>query len=783
MYTPKQLKMYKERWVKLCALKLPPEELKEKAPGIVLPSLHNQTPPEPNFVGRKEMLKTITEWYKNPEVRIGALIGWGGVGKSALIRKWYDSLEENKIHPDGVFWWGFYRNVYLDRFLNALLGYVSQGQIDPDTIKSPWEKTDKIKEYISKGAYLIILDGLEQMQKSESGDEFGKMAHRECTELLHYLADAPTAGLCLITTRFPLKDLDHWHDRGYKTLPLIDLSTPDALAMLKKRGVKGNDDDDMKDIIQKYKGHALSLTSVAGFVNRYHEGDITKAPKVKFVFSDEERFIDVNKLLRKYADKMSESEFVFLNIFSLFRGEVTEKEFAGVFRHEIEGTGFNDVLVKMNELDFKDSVDGLVDWRLISYDEAKKSYTTHPLIKGYFESTFEEKDKKLCHKRIYQYFGEDAPERPETLEEMPPLFEQVYHGCAAGLYDKVLRDVYWDRVLREQDYYLTYKLSAWQTDLYLLRTFFPNNELSQPPLVSMKSDQSWLLNMAGTDLLATGRPQEAEKLFSTVVKRCTNAKDWTNASRSYLNLAYLQFRIGEIEKALESQKTGLEMAQEACSDYEIRISKAYCAPILHFLGHTEEAEKYFREADELHMRTDPHGERLYSIIGVLYADFLMSINKIDDAFNLTRRNLEICKDENWPWDVSACYRCLGAIERIRGNREVAEVDIQKALELARKIGVPFLEIEALLEYGRLHLEKGECEDAIKAGNDVLILCQRTGFLLYEPDAEVILARAYLAQKDFEQAKTFANSALLKAKKMGYKLAEDDAAEVLREIRS
>jgi hypothetical protein len=45
------------------------------------PSLHNQTPPEPNFVGRKEMLETITEWYNNPEVRIGALIGWGGVGK------------------------------------------------------------------------------------------------------------------------------------------------------------------------------------------------------------------------------------------------------------------------------------------------------------------------------------------------------------------------------------------------------------------------------------------------------------------------------------------------------------------------------------------------------------------------------------------------------------------------------------------------------------------------------------------------------------------------------
>jgi hypothetical protein len=146
------------------------------------PSLHNQTPPEPNFVGQKEMLETITDWYTNPKVRVGALIGWGGVGKSALVRKWYDNMESNNIKPDGIFWWGFYRNAYLEQFLNALLRYVSQGQIEPKTIKSTWEKTERIKEYIHQGTYLIILDGLEQMQKSASGDEFGKMIHRECND-------------------------------------------------------------------------------------------------------------------------------------------------------------------------------------------------------------------------------------------------------------------------------------------------------------------------------------------------------------------------------------------------------------------------------------------------------------------------------------------------------------------------------------------------------------------------------------------------------------------------
>jgi tetratricopeptide (TPR) repeat protein len=778
-YIVKQLKMYKERWIALCAKGVPSEErIKEEAPGIIVDSLHNQIPPEPSFVGRVEMLKTITEWYKSPEVLIGALIGWGGVGKSALVRKWYDSLGKNKIQPDGIFWWGFYRNAYLDQFLNALLRYVSHGQIDPASIKSTWEKTDRIKEYVSQGAYLIILDGLEQMQKSESGDEFGKMQHRECTDLLHYLADAPKTGLCLITTRYPLKDLDNWREDSYRNLPLVDLSVLDAIAMLRKRGVKG-DDEDLKEAVDKYKGHALSLTSVAGYLKRYFDGDIKRAPNIKFIFSEEKRFIDVNKLLRKYSEKMKESELVFLNIFSLFRKEVTESEFAGVFQHKIEGTKFNDVLVKMSDLDFKDLVNGLVDWRLISYDETKNSYTTHPLIKTFFETAFYDEDKTLCHKRIYQYFGEHAPEQPETLEEMQPLFEQVYHGCSAGLYEEVLNFVYWWKIGRRKEHFIAQKLGAWETDLSLIRNFFPKGHFSQLPLVTKKIDQSWLLNSAGLALLNTGRPKEAEEPFLTAVKMATDAKHWENASKSYQNLSDLQFKISEIEKGLESAKRALKMAEKAGSDEDIVSSKAYLAHLLYLSGAMKEAEKWFREADEFEGKISSH--RLYSLPGIFYADFLTSLKKVGNALKLTRLNLNICQRNKAVNDISRCHRCLGAIERIKGNLNEAEAHLQEALELGRKVSMPELEIEALLEYGRLYLAKHKYKDALNVGNEVLRICQRTGFLLYEPDAEVILAKAYLAQKDIGQARTLANSVLSKAQKMSYKLAENDAENLLKEI--
>jgi hypothetical protein len=755
----------------------PPVQVK---PAFPLPAaLHNQTPPEPHFVGRKDMLATITQWYNDPDVRIGALIGWGGVGKSALVRKWYDSLEDFKIKPDGIFWWGFYRNAHLELFLNALLRFAGAGQIEPETIKSTWAKTDTIKQYIHQRPFLIILDGLEQMQKAGPADQFGRMLHPEFTEVLHYLAEAHhSPGLCLITTRYELRDLDQWFGQGYRKQPLIDLSTQDAISMLKERDIKGPDDQ-LEEVVKRYRGHALSLTLMAGFLHKYYDADITKAPDIEFVLSDEKRFQDVNKLLRKYAEKMSEAERVFLNIFSLFRQEITEADFAGVFRHKIEGTRFNDGLIKMTDLDFKDLTTGLVDWRLISLDKTKNTYTAHPLIKTYFESDFDSQSKTLCHKRIYQYFGEKAPDRPQTLDEMQPLFEQVHHGCAAGLYDEVFNDVYSEKIYQRRERYLVNKLGAWEIALSLARTFFPKGDLSKVPGVSSRSDQSWLVNEAGLGLLNTGRPKEAEGPFNTSIRLYIEHNQIAFASMCYQNLTDLEFRTGELASGLNSAHNAVKLSEKAGYDESIMNSRAYLGLILFLSGETEKAGKNFKSADELSKKT--RGYWLHSMWGNFYADFLISTKRVDEAYERTKQNLKICQQNNLLNDISRCHRCLSAIENKRNSLQQAQIHLENALDIARRVGMPALEIEALIESGRLNLKKKKYKDAIRNAEDVLKLCGRTGLKFYEPDAEIILSSAHLALKDTEKAKALANSAYKKACSMNYRWAEGDAAHLLGQI--
>jgi len=264
-------------------------------------------------------------------------------------------------------------------------------------------------------------------------------------------------------------------------------------------------------------------------------------------------------------------------------------------------------------------------------------------------------------------------------------------------------------------------------------------------------------------------------------------EDWGNVSRGYQNLADMQFQTGEIETGLESAEKALEMAEKAKDDSDIWVSKAWLGWILYLLGKTEEAEEKFRQADELCIKVESN--RIRCLAGVFYAELFISMGRIDEAFELTKENLKTCQRNNWPNDISRCCRCLGAIERIKGNKKQAEKRLEEAVEIARKIGIPILEIEALLEYSKLRLDLKRYEDAIRDAEQVLKICERTGFKLYEPGAEIVLAKAYLVQKDFEQAhstssgraEAYAKSAYEKALEMKYRWAEGDAGHLLGEI--
>jgi tetratricopeptide (TPR) repeat protein len=321
---------------------------------------------------------------------------------------------------------------------------------------------------------------------------------------------------------------------------------------------------------------------------------------------------------------------------------------------------------------------------------------------------------------------------------MLPLFQQVHHGCAADLYDEVYEYILQDKIYNGNQRFLVKILGAWQTALSVVYPFFPYGDLSKIPLVTDRYDLSWLLNEAGLSLLTTGRPNEAEEIFKRKLEINVNEGQLNPASRGYQNLAELQFRTGRLDGALTSAQKALEFAQKSEHNFFIICSRSYLAWIYHLLGKNDEAEKEFEQADELCLQI--HENRLYSQGGVFYSDFLLAIGKVNEAVRLTEQNLKICKNNNMINDISECYRSLCAVYRTIGDLEQAADYLHKVLEIARRIGVPNLEIEALLESAELNLALKNPDQAKLDVEQVLTICKRTGFKFYEKQAKEILSK-------------------------------------------
>ena len=117
------------------------------------------------------MTYRLLGWFlANEDTNIVTIVAWAGVGKSTLVNHWLRAMAAQHYRSaELVFGWSFYRQgtsggtSSADEFLDAALGWFG----DPDPrIGTAWEKGERLAKLISHRRTLLILDGLEPLQKS-----------------------------------------------------------------------------------------------------------------------------------------------------------------------------------------------------------------------------------------------------------------------------------------------------------------------------------------------------------------------------------------------------------------------------------------------------------------------------------------------------------------------------------------------------------------------------------------------------------------------------------------
>ncbi|MCK4450058.1 MAG: toll/interleukin-1 receptor domain-containing protein, partial [Anaerolineae bacterium] len=223
--------------------------------------------------GRQRELERLDEAWESDQTHVVSLVAWGGVGKSTLVNKWLERMEaDNYRGARRVYGWSFYSQGTGERVASADL-FISEALTwfgDPDpTQGSPWEKGERLARLVKAQRTLLLLDGLEPLQ-FPPGPQEGRLKDQALQALLRELA-ALNPGLCVISTRLAVTDLEHFQGSTARRINLEHLSPQAGAEILEAQGVKG-DQAELEQAASDFGGHALALTLLGSFLSDAYDG-------------------------------------------------------------------------------------------------------------------------------------------------------------------------------------------------------------------------------------------------------------------------------------------------------------------------------------------------------------------------------------------------------------------------------------------------------------------------------------------------------------------------------
>ena len=198
--------------------------------------------PIPELFGRDKELAKLNDLLDDSKTHIVAIVGPGGIGKSALVRVWRENLDlsdtENEI---AYFDWCFRDQVNRGYEADAATAFVNEALAwfgdDRQRVELPGESGARLaKRVVEAGKRtILILDNIESLQWS-AGPRQGEFRDNDLEFFLIGLKDRRFAGLCVITTQQPLTNLKN---RGHvKEIKLEKLSPPAGTKLLFEAGAQ-----------------------------------------------------------------------------------------------------------------------------------------------------------------------------------------------------------------------------------------------------------------------------------------------------------------------------------------------------------------------------------------------------------------------------------------------------------------------------------------------------------------------------------------------------------------
>ena len=796
-------------------------------------------PAPPKLVGRDDEMEMLSEAWHGRQVNTVVLHALGGAGKSALLRAFVDErLATNG--GDGaarIYGWSAYsqgsgtqKRADADGFISqALKDFGYPGELPNDSV----ERARELAKLIQKQRVLLLLDGLEPLQDLP-GVNKGRLKDKGLKELIQKLSFS-NPGLLVITTRQPIVELEN-HSAALVTNHPLDRLSPQAGAdLLEELGVTGRQKE-FEKAVKSVDGHALSVTLLGAYLTQVHGGDIRKQDlfdfRIRLTPEEAARAeFDPTLIPAKRAQKVMRG---YLEQFDRLEDEAGSGgperallHLLGLFDRPADGDAMEVLLAER--------IPGLTDDLFIQVDEKKgllgrKVFKTreltptereirlswakerlrklrllasenkddpngldaHPVVRAYFAERLMEtapEAAKIAHDRLYRHYTARAPDLPDTLEDMQPLFHAIAHGVAAGHVDEAHDEIFFRRIFRGNDRYLERVLGAKGPELAVRALFF------EQPWSGLKSDltswrRAWNLADVALCLTSLGRLAESVEPRRAALNRFITAENWSESAINGGTLCDTLLTLGRVNEAVPIAQTALEHAKKSTDKRRIEGNLVYLANAQLATGALSDSLSSFLEAEAMAAKRDPDHPELYSLRGYWYGDLLLARDETKDALRRGQYQLDIATrflgQGMGLHNIGLAHLLIGRAQH-ELNQSEAKASLDAAVDGLRKAGKDDKLPQALLARAAWYRDQAAAGDTTatdKALQDLNEVEEIAGDEMERYLVDLALERARLAldvpaafADHLTMARTHTDVAADLIAKTGYHRRDSDLAEL------
>ncbi|HID99213.1 MAG TPA: tetratricopeptide repeat protein [Thiotrichaceae bacterium] len=727
--------------------------------------VHNNLPiTGQHLFGRKGQIQQLDDAWNDPNIHIISLVAWAGVGKTALVKYWLQKME--RVHYRGakrVYAITFYSQGTSDKsasaepFIDKALRWF--GDLNP-TEGTSEERGERLARLIKSERSLLLLDGIESLQHPPGPNE-GAFKEKSLKALIVGLATY-NPGLCVMTTRLPIKELEAFESHTSQQISLKNLKLAEGVELLRSLGVKG-DDNELEQATTEFNGHCFALTLLGSYISDAYDGDIRCRVEIGPLEEDERQGGHARRIMEAYEKWFEEGPMLDILLMLGLFNQPADADCIKALRTPPVIRDLTDNLMHLSTRDWQRTLNKLRRSQLLTEQNPKEKGTldSHPLVREHFGSRLRERSLEAWregHKRLYEYLKNKTPKLPDTLDEMMPLYRAIVHGCYANKYQESFDEIYWARVQRgPKKYFSTDQLGAFYTDLSVLTHFF-TEPWYQAVTNLNKYTIATIQNKVGFCLKALGRFEEAIEPIQAALEGYKEQQAWKEATGVASNLGYRYLWSGEIKKAVEMTQKGVFFADKINEQDKERMlmrtrSRTAWADMLHHAGNFEEAQKNFQAAEAIQREDKRQPSWLYAAQSFRYCDLLLSQQKYQEVKKRAFRALDIAERsrKKRPFEIALHNINLGRAFHLAGEYEVAVSHLENALtnlEVAKRLDT--LPV-ALIARAALRRYLNKIDDAYADIDHAMKIAERGQMKLHMADCYLEYARLdFVCGKEFLQ---------------------------------